>query len=90
MLVVGFRTDIGPGRMMDEETEEQFCLDVVVSLKLYEGNEITGNNVTCVSYDNETGMATIMFDRPMSQSLAETLLSKDDIFLFDGFDGDHE
>ena len=90
MYVVGFRTDIGPGRMMDDETEEIFCSEVIVSLKLHEGNEIKGNTVTCVSYDNETGLATVMFERPISQSLAETLLSKNDIFLFDGFEDDIE
>lgn len=88
MYVIGFRTNIGAGRMIDDETEQQFCSDVVVSLKLTEGTEITGNDVTCTSYDNKSGMSTVMFDRPISQSLAETLLSKDDIFLFDDFDED--
>ena len=90
MLVIGFKTNIGPGRRMDEETEEQYCSAVIISLKLHEGTEITGNNITCISYDNETGMATVMFERGVSESLAETLLSKNDIFIFDELEDEDE
>lgn len=90
MNVIGFRTNIGPGRLDDNETEEQFCSEVAVSLKLHEGNELKGNDATCVSYDNETGYALVMFERPISESLAETLLNKSDIFIFEDFEDDDE
>ena len=90
MKVIGFRTNIGPGRLADDETEDAFCNEVVVSLKLHEGTEIKGNDATCISYDNESGFAVVIFERPISESLAETLLNKNDIFLFDEDAGDSE
>lgn len=88
MKVIGFRSNIGAGRMMDGETEEQFCKECRVFLRLSEGNIVEGNDMTVTSYDNETGMATVMFERPMMQSTAETLLDEDDLFLFGDFDGE--
>jgi len=85
MNVLGFRTNIGPGRIEDGGTEEEFCLECKVLLKLYEGNVIEGNDLYVTSYDNETGWATAMFERPISEMTAETLLSKDDILIFGGF-----
>ena len=88
MNVVGFRTNIGPGRIEDDDTEEDFCRECVVFLKLTEGTVINGNDLHVISYDNETGMATAMFERPISEMTAETLLDKNDIFLFGDFDED--
>ena len=86
MNVIGFRTNIGPGRMVEGETEDAFCGECHVLLKLHEGNIIEGNTITVTSYDNDTGMSTVMFERPISQSTAETLLDRHDIFIFDDID----
>ena len=88
MNVIGFRTNIGPGRLEDGDTEDDFCLECKVFLKLFEGNVIEGNDLFVTSYDNETGMATAMFDRPISEMTAETLLDKNDIFIFGDLDED--
>ena len=86
MNIIGFRTNIGTGRMEEGETEEGFCGECHVFLKLHEGNIIEGNAINVTDYDNDTGMATVMFERSISQATAETLLDRHDIFLFDGFD----
>lgn len=90
MKATGFRTNIGKLRMTgDEASLEEFCASLDVTLTLEEGVELSGNQIRVTNYDNDTGMATIMFERSISVLAAEAILSPDDIILFGGF-GDEE
>lgn len=83
MRVKGFRTYIGQGLMRPDEAEEDFVVDLIVKLKLLEGNEIGGIGMKVASYDNRSGYATVMFDRPITEVTAKTLLDDDDLFIFE-------
>jgi hypothetical protein len=82
MRVRGFIQNIGPGQMMDGENMDEFLSRCKLNLVLPEGNLLTGVKLSPSSYDNDTGIATIMLDKEMSQEFAEIILGKHGIFIF--------
>jgi hypothetical protein len=81
--VKGFRRNIGANQMLPGETLSEFKKDCVLKLSLIEGNVLGNFKLSVLSYNNDTGLASIVFDRSISMPAAETLLDKDDLFLFE-------
>ena len=82
MRVRGFIQNIGPGQMLDSENMDEFLSRCELNLMLPEGNVISGIKLSASSYDNDTGVATIMFDKEVTHEFAEIILGKHGIFIF--------
>lgn len=83
--VIGFMTYVGHDVLSDGQTVEEFCSNCDIKLRLAEGNVIGGIEMTAVNYVPESGLVTVLFDRAIMKSVAETLLGEDDLLIFGNF-----
>lgn len=83
MKILGFYKYLGPGLMPDGMTLGEFCENYQVSFRLSDGTELGGIRLDIVEYDNDSGYATVLFDRSLSEISARTLLDDEDLLIIE-------